>query len=454
MIDYRGKNKEKIKGVKIEAFNIGMIIASAIVFIILIHIISCTSLKYRQFVAQTEAYVSCEQTAVMLREDSDYLTAQAQQFVQSADISYMQAYLKKLNEHRSRRNITNYIEVNNGDEHTAAELEKVLADFDESVEREIYAMRLASETGISDSKIIPRKVLNVPLKEEDAALDKAAMLEKAKVMLIDMNYQELKTRVNTGLDNVLGIVLNNMKSRQDANIKALNKINLNLYVFIGILFVLTIVIYTASTILIVRPLKKGIQRIKEHDTLEIVGSREIKYLALTYNEIYEMNAANEAMLIHKAEHDPLTGVLNRGAFDDLRAKLHTTTESVTLILLDVDRFKYINDSSGHEMGDKILQKVANLLMLTFSAKDFVIRLGGDEFAVVILGDTKGRIEILEKRIDKINTLLINPQDGLPPVSLSAGAACSKSGFSDKLYRQADQALYYVKEHGRNGLSFY
>lgn len=473
MSDYSNKNKEKIKGVKIEAFNICMIIASCIVFLILIHVISCASLKYKQFVTQTEDYVSCEQTAVMLRQNSDYLTEQAQQFVQSTDTAYMQAYVQGLDSFNSLKSVCNteymrehvnesaghintreVIETDNSDEDVNNAFKETLADFDKATESEMYAVRLTAEATVSDLNTIPYKIRSITLKEEDTTLDKEEMLEKARGMMLGMDYQELKMHINTDLDHVFSAILNNMKKQQNDNIKTLNKIHLNLYIFIGILFIMTAVIYTATTTLIVRPLKQAINRIKEHDTLEIVGSRELKYLAITYNEIYDMNAANEAMLIHKAEHDPLTGVLNRGAFDNLMKKLCNTTETVTLILLDVDRFKYINDNGGHETGDRILQKVAKLLTITFRSRDFIIRLGGDEFAVIILGDIKGKTEMLEKRINKINKMLLAPNDGLPPISLSAGAACSNNGFSKKLYRQADQALYYVKNHGRNGLSFY
>ena len=70
--------------------------------------------------------------------------------------------------------------------------------------------------------------------------------------------------------------------------------------------------------LIVKPLQLYINCIKEEKRLDITGSYEFKYLALTYNDIYEVKASHEALLRHRAEHGPLTGLINQGAFDQMK----------------------------------------------------------------------------------------------------------------------------------------
>lgn len=75
-------------------------------------------------------------------------------------------------------------------------------------------------------------------------------------------------------------------------------------------------------------------------------------------------------------------LMDRGGFDNLRRLLKTSTTPLTLLIIDVDTFKQVNDTYGHEIGDRILQKVAAMLAHIFRASDYVIRLGGDEFAVV------------------------------------------------------------------------
>ena len=220
------------------------------------------------------------------------------------------------------------------------------------------------------------------------------------------------------------------------------------------LFVENIIIFILILLLIIRPLQIYIRCIREDRMMEITGSYEFKYLALTYNDIYEVNTANEAMLRYQAEHDPLTGIINRGAFEQLKELLRIRPIPLALLIVDVDKFKQVNDGYGHETGDKVLKKVAELLQEGFRATDYPARIGGDEFAVILTNMTEKQSQVIERKIGEMNDALTHPQDGLPVVSLSVGAAFSEQGFTDDLYRRADLALYEVKEHGRCGCRFY
>ena len=187
--------------------------------------------------------------------------------------------------------------------------------------------------------------------------------------------------------------------------------------------------------------------------LSIIGSYEFKYLALTYNDIYKLNKVNESMLRKKAEHDPLTGLANRSAFESLQQLLNSDTPLI-LFLIDVDYFKGVNDTYGHQTGDQVLIKVATALQKSFRSQDFVMRIGGDEFAAILTNITLKQRPVLERKLEDIRRFLSDTDDGLPAVTLSIGAVYSDAGFSDDLYAQADKVLYHVKEHGRNGYAFY
>ena len=187
--------------------------------------------------------------------------------------------------------------------------------------------------------------------------------------------------------------------------------------------------------------------------LSIMGAYEFKYLALTYNDIYNLKKVNESVLQQKAEQDPLTGLANRAAFEKLQHVLKSDV-SLVLFLMDVDNFKSVNDTYGHKVGDQVLQKVAEALQKSFRSEDFVMRIGGDEFSAVVTHITPEQSSALEQKITSINEFLSNSDDGLPVVTLSIGAAFSDQGFTDDLYVLADKALYYVKEHGRNGYAVY
>ena len=222
---------------------------------------------------------------------------------------------------------------------------------------------------------------------------------------------------------------------------------------ISALFVLTVLTFIFITVLIVKPLTIYAKCIKDDKLFEIIGAYEFKYLAVTYNDIYELNAANEAMLQRQAETDPLTGLINRRALDRQLAVLKNSKKPVALLLVDVDNFKTVNDVHGHAVGDQVLKKVAGLLSQSFRSTDQPARIGGDEFAVLLMGTTYQQREGLRQKVEELNQRLQDPDDGLPPVSLSVGGAFSHQGYVDALFYQADEALYRVKEAGRRGCDF-
>jgi len=162
-----------------------------------------------------------------------------------------------------------------------------------------------------------------------------------------------------------------------------------------------------------------------------------------------------------AYFDPLTGLANRRRFsEDLRQLLALSLRgmgSATLLLIDLDRFKEINDTLGHDAGDALLVEVARRLCATVREADRVARLGGDEFAVLLAeGETPTDVEVAGQRIV---LALAQPFDNAGvtiPVSASVGAArCpSHATDSDTLFKCADLALYEAKRAGRNTWRLY
>lgn len=196
---------------------------------------------------------------------------------------------------------------------------------------------------------------------------------------------------------------------------------------------------------IVHPLLEYNESIHHGVIAPIHGVAELRTLAETYNSIYEENEEREMLMKHQAEHDSLTELLNRRSFDQILSLYEKDRSSFALILADVDVFKQINDTCGHDTGDRILKRVAALLHTTFRSTDYVCRIGGDEFAVIMVDMSRELYYTITDKIAEIN--------GLPAVSLSAGVAFSdENGFCGSLFRAADSALYTAKAHGRCGCS--
>jgi len=190
-------------------------------------------------------------------------------------------------------------------------------------------------------------------------------------------------------------------------------------------------------------------------------------VALTAHDITVRRKA-EAQLLekqqhldHLAHHDQLTGLPNRlflaaylpGAIEDA-----TRSNSVLAVLfLDLDRFKHINDSRGHETGDKLLKVVAQRIRSTVRPEDIVVRMGGDEF-IVVMKSTK-RAEQIHEVAGRINEALSAPVivDGRPLVtSVSIGVSlCPRDGANmGELLRHSDAAMYEAKDRGRNNFQLF
>ncbi|MER2056753.1 MAG: GGDEF domain-containing protein [Clostridia bacterium] len=158
-------------------------------------------------------------------------------------------------------------------------------------------------------------------------------------------------------------------------------------------------------------------------------------------------------LSFKASHDELTGVYNRAGYDLIKSSLDL--DSTAMLLFDADQFKYINDRFGHEIGDRVLIKIAEALKRNFRSDDYICRIGGDEFVVFMVHATSNLRKLITRKVVSINRTLADEQDDLPPITLSAGVSCQTAGEDpEEMFRQADIALYYVKDHGRDGCCFY
>jgi diguanylate cyclase (GGDEF)-like protein len=165
------------------------------------------------------------------------------------------------------------------------------------------------------------------------------------------------------------------------------------------------------------------------------------------------------ILAKKAEHfqsaatkDGLTGLYNRSAFDvNLKNSLTEFNKEkrvLSLVLFDVDNFKWINDTLGHVAGDKVLQKVAQCLKETFRKDDFIARYGGDEFAVVISGlnEKMAQEKILNFRENFKKRRFFSDDTGDVNITVSAGVTMATEGDSpEDFIHRADTRMYEVKK---------
>lgn len=172
--------------------------------------------------------------------------------------------------------------------------------------------------------------------------------------------------------------------------------------------------------------------------------------------IKRMKEANQ-LLLFRNQHDKLTGLLNRTATEKrIREQLSACSGKTgnTFILIDIDRFKNINDRYGHQTGDRVLRLMGESMREVFRAEDLLCRWGGDEFVVFVSSFAdekvmKSRLNILREKMGAFTC-----QGICPGITLSIGGVCIHRDITlERLFQLADEALYEVKNHGRDGISF-
>lgn len=179
---------------------------------------------------------------------------------------------------------------------------------------------------------------------------------------------------------------------------------------------------------------------------------------------YQMRLAKESKARWKqaAEHDVLTGLPNRRAFMPALTKEHHRSirlgHNYCVIIWDIDDFKVINDTYGHDFGDCVLIKLAQIMRESCRDIDFYARIGGEEFAVLLpetdLDSGKSAMERFRHQV--ANEIFIAPDDTEHSVTISIGISCldGRSILESDLLAEADKALYKSKEQGKNQTTSY
>ncbi|HEB94065.1 MAG TPA: EAL domain-containing protein [Gammaproteobacteria bacterium] len=193
--------------------------------------------------------------------------------------------------------------------------------------------------------------------------------------------------------------------------------------------------------------------------ITIAGGRPGQYVAL-FNDISEQKR-NEERIRHQAYHDALTGLPNRLLFNDrleqALAQARRANEKLAVMFIDLDRFKNINDSLGHAVGDQLLRGMSQRLAQCTRDEDSVARMGGDEFTVLLpriqqLDDIE---QVARKILHSLSQpLAVEGHELAVTASIGISLFPSDGDRPDILMKNADSAMYWAKEQGKNKHQFY
>lgn len=167
-------------------------------------------------------------------------------------------------------------------------------------------------------------------------------------------------------------------------------------------------------------------------------------------------AEAHARLAEKARHDDMTGLLNREAFFATLQNTRRRSDTGSLLIIDADNFKRINDSHGHQSGDKALLMISDAIQKAVRDGDLVGRIGGEEFAAFLPGAAAEEALMVAERVRlAVERLCFFPEGGqLLPLSVSIGVARLRPHVTwSQMMREADRRLYEAKRRGRNRVVF-
>ena len=187
---------------------------------------------------------------------------------------------------------------------------------------------------------------------------------------------------------------------------------------------------------------------KRREYLRLIEQRHLN------EELRALNSDLEAL----ATTDSLTGINNRRHFftlasDELsRAKRYQ--RPLTALMIDIDRFKLVNDRHGHSGGDKVLRAVVQTCITTLRETDVLGRLGGDEFAILLpeTSDGKDQADRLRRTVERLRTTLDDGTDLTLTVSIGVTSVRPEDESIDEVLARADEAMYQAKQNGRNSVA--
>ena len=446
--------KKLIKGFKARFAGGVLMVVCCIITVLIFQTTIRIKKSYENLAGTMNDYVNCESAIIGLKKNSGKLTYYAICFLYNTDFDYLDRYNYLYNEVNKKGKTLEIVRLSHNDDVIEFNTELAVKESDLLTEIETYAMRLFCDAlDLEKDELLPM-LQNINIKPEHEKLSNEEKAELARKIVFSDLHLRSRDLIAGYSELAAQSLYDTYRSKEVESKMIINNQFIFQKVMIIILLILCVVLYLLLVFAVFIPLHRHLLAIQNGDKMDVKGAYEVRYIATAYNALCDRNALDASALKHKAEHDPLTGLINRSAFDHIISVLSKSNEPVAYLIIDIDLFKNVNDKYGHPVGDEVLKKIAGLLTEQFRATDYIARIGGDEFAVIMTKFGTSAIDIIRRKIDGMNNMLKNTDDNLPPVSLSVGVAFSDTGFRSNLVENADKALYKVKRGGRCNCYFY
>ncbi|MDO5142040.1 MAG: diguanylate cyclase [Eubacteriales bacterium] len=439
--------KLAVGGVKIKSLAaICTLICALMVTVIHVEIWQVDS-TVQALVADIDRSLEGQQCAIDLGRSSDYLTEKVRLYVALRDPAEMRLYFDEVESQNRQQKVERLRTLYGKSDPAIVERLEHAMQISSLLElTECHAMSLVSHALELPKAQQPRLVANWALSAQEQALGREEMLSLAYDMVYGNAYITAKREIKTNIDSTLDRITSQMHIAQSDRSQLLEALLARQRFFTIMMILLVGLIFWLLGYYIVHPIQEHLRSIRAGQKWKDTGTYELRCLAHVYNQLHDRNEAYQAELEYKAWHDALTGLYNRAAFDQKKNELSGRGIAVMLILADINKFKWVNDAKGHKVGDETIRRVATALSgLRLDHICCIARIGGDEFALLLRGVGEEVVPRLQQEIGRVNRMLAQAKGEIPAVSVSMGAAFTADGYSDKLFQQADQAMYQAKQ---------
>ena len=353
-----------VGGIRIRLLNTCLIIITVIVAFVFLQGTNQTNQTFKEFTKAADGYIACESAASSMKEGSNYLTAQIRLFVATHNTEYLDNYFKEARENKRRDTAVEKLEEYAKNTTAYSYLKKSRELSEILMEEEYYAAKLVIEATGGNAGIGSDVVDAVLLSEADKKLSADEKLDKAMELVFGNEYQSSVGAIERNVALCKEKLVESLQEEKEASAKELDRLMNTQTVLTWALLVVSVLMILSVIVLILSPISEYVTRIGQNKSLPMVGARELRIMADEYNVLYEENLKHNDALRRKAEHDHLTGLYNREVFERL-LNAHLGGP-IALLLIDADYFKSVNDTYGHDEGDRILKKLAGLLALARS----------------------------------------------------------------------------------------
>ena len=291
------ENAGTLRGLRIQTLSLWMVAVTIIVSVLIGEGIVRVMRDYQKLADMTEEYIYIQEEAENLLLGSDYLTDQVRLYAVTKDSVYVEEYFTEVEETKRRDTALEALEKHMGgkDDEILDASRRALELSNELMEMEMHAMKLAALSADDDISMFPPEVKDYPLTEEELSFADEEKSDVAVGLVFSGEYRDMKKLIEENISVVTERVITICEEGQAKSENEMRNALICQSIYTVLIVALVIFSYIMIAVLILRPIRLYVNCIKNNNFLQITGAYEFKYLAATYNNVYEMTMEQQNM---------------------------------------------------------------------------------------------------------------------------------------------------------------